>query len=294
MLRARKVLERDTPPGHQRPLMDFHAGNDDNLPGRTTVDAVAYAKNWAFLFFSFFFWSTVCGSGRGSATTRTPSSGSSISPGRCSGCSVTCSAPRTTTVACCSARRAGRAPRSPGQCGPSGTPLGWTTRTWWGSGRRTPPSPSPGSRMSGCPTLAPCLPLPTSTRPPRRRWSRWRLHQHHGRPGGGLGRHRHRPSGGRRGQCDRDRPGDPRISARHGVRDGLPGRRRPAGRGCAGQVSARYNLIKKKKKKSFGFSSFSSIRTNDGRRPSTEMFTPRRVHRVVRSATVSGTTSTSY
>ena len=49
MLRARKVLERDTPPGHPRPLMDFHAGNDDRLPGRSVVDAVAYANNWAFV-----------------------------------------------------------------------------------------------------------------------------------------------------------------------------------------------------------------------------------------------------
>ena len=48
MLRARKVLERDTLPGRPRPLMDFHAGNDDSA-GRATVDAVAYANNWAFV-----------------------------------------------------------------------------------------------------------------------------------------------------------------------------------------------------------------------------------------------------
>lgn len=47
MLRARKVLERDTPPGHPPALMDFHAGNDD--PGNGAVDAVSYANNWAFV-----------------------------------------------------------------------------------------------------------------------------------------------------------------------------------------------------------------------------------------------------
>jgi hypothetical protein len=47
MLRARKVLERDTPAGHPRPLMDFHAGNDD--PGNAQVDAVGYANIWAFV-----------------------------------------------------------------------------------------------------------------------------------------------------------------------------------------------------------------------------------------------------
>jgi hypothetical protein len=105
MLRARKVLERDTPAGHPRPLMDFHAGNDDS-PGRATVDAVAYANVWAFVDSLWIGEGFSYDSGQSCSSGQSPTSslffGCSRSRELLSASSPTCWAPRTTTGACSS------------------------------------------------------------------------------------------------------------------------------------------------------------------------------------------------
>ena len=48
MKRMRNVLERGTPEGRARPLIDFHSGNDFAYGHKEEVDDCAFSPLWAY------------------------------------------------------------------------------------------------------------------------------------------------------------------------------------------------------------------------------------------------------